>query len=145
MDIQPVFNKVVKYLEKALNDTRTQWTEKPVEHTATFKELSRVDPTQHKFAMAVNRSMRKFPRIPVMENGMQKKNEQGEEVFSIDIDDEIMYDLTARFVREMTVLSADFGEQQRAEFLNDAGAIYELGWWLMAEKIIPFFLALHTT
>lgn len=145
MDIQPVFKHELSYVEKALNEQRNDWTTAPVKKMATFKELSRVDVTQHKLAMFISKTIRRFPRVPVMVDGVQKKNEKGEDVSSMDIDDESMYDVTVRFVKECAIVGGDFDEQAKAEFLNDAGGIYAFGWWLMTEKILPFFLSLHTT
>lgn len=141
-----IYTYEVSYLEKAMDDTRTSWVYKPCKKVATFKELSRTDHDQHKLAMLITKTIRKFPRIPVLdENGAQRDGTNGTKMFSFELDDEANYDLTVRYIREMLVPTTAFGEQEKAEFLNDSGALYTFGSWLVGEKILPFFLYLHET
>lgn len=144
--VTPLFDREISYLHYDLNETRTQWGHFPIKKVATFKELSRVDRSQAKLSMAVASAFRKFPRVPVFdETGKQKTGEDGKLLFTMSFDEEIIYDITSRFISDMTVLNSVFGEQERAELLNDAGAVLMFGWWLLEEKLLPFFQHLLQT
>lgn len=114
--------------------------------TATFKELDRLDVEQHKLAMFITKTFRKFPRTPMLDEfGKHVIGEGGKEKFTVYADEEATYDLTIRFIREMSVHTTVYQELEQKEILADAGAIMSFGSWLVSEKCAPFFAILHET
>lgn len=124
------FEKQISFLSKVfypdkVTESHNGWEEEPVTKTATFKELSRTDRAQHKLH---------FKIISIFEHFGAK--EGGE----IKLDPDGMYDLSVKAINTLLITDkTTFTDQDKAEFLNDSGAIFDFGFWLLGEKIAPFF------
>lgn len=116
------------------------WTEELGITTATFKELSRTDRTQRKLAMFINTVFRKFGFKEV-----DDPRAEGGKRFVVEIDDEAVSDLTEKFIDTCSVYTDQYTEANKNEILNDSGAMYAFGMWLLTEKITPFFSILRET
>jgi hypothetical protein len=123
------FQKDVSFLSKIfredkISDTCDGWVEGPITKIATFKELSRTDKSQHKLH---------FKIIAIFEHFGTKEGEE------IKIDSDGVYDLTVKAIKDLLIIDDNFTVQDQAEFLNDSAAIFEFGFWLLGNKIAPFF------
>jgi len=121
------FEKEITFLSKQL--VNLEWSLVEVSKVATFKELSRVDRNQHKLH---------FMLISLFTS----KAEEGEEN-KMSIDSDSLYDLTTKAIRTLLVLNDSFTETDKAEFLNDSGAILSFGIWALPEKFTPFLSSLR--
>lgn len=122
------FQKEISFLSKVHDGEK--WNSSEVVKTATFKELDRTDKLQHKLH---------FKIIAIFETFGVKKEEDPESA-KIKIDSDGMYDLTVKAISTLLLPDQEFTVQDKTEFLNDSAAIMNFGFWLMAEKITPFFL-----
>lgn len=139
METTPTYSQAISYVTKVFNETRTGFKDAPTKVLATFKELSRTDKSQHKLAMLITSTMRRFGKV-------EKPAEDGKPAtYILEVDDEILYDLTVRYITETSVFTDIYRETERAEILADAGAILSFGHWALKEKIAPFFSILHET
>ena len=123
------FQRSISFISKIFDSTmvsqmHTGWIEGPVTKVATFKELSRTDRSQHKLH---------FKIIAIFEHF--KAGDDG----NIKIDSDGVYDLSVKAINTLLVTDKDFTDQDKAEFLNDSAAIFDFGFWLLGEKITPFF------
>jgi len=123
---------------------------------AHFKELSRIDKSQHKLHMLITQTFRKFTftKVERKENEPLPQPIDGEPLtedqlkfkIKMELDDEAIYDLTCAFIKTMSILDKEhFDEQCQSEILADSGALYKFGMWLLTEKAAPFFQSLHET
>lgn len=101
---------------------------------ATFKELNRTDKTQHKLHFKIMSILQGSKE----ENSEENKEEKGE----ININTDVLYDITAKSVKQLLVCDNDFTEMDKNELLNDSIALLEFGGWLLGEKFTPFFVQL---
>jgi|YelNatPaOPRAMG01_1025707.scaffolds.fasta_scaffold91594_3 hypothetical protein len=120
------FEKEVSYVSWEVDTEKNESVETVVTKTATFKELSRTDKTQHKLH---------FKLISLVE-GLKK--EKGEEN-SIGISSDGLYDITVKAINILFVPTDSFTEQDKKEFLNDSMALLDFGLWLFKEQFTPFF------
>lgn len=106
---------------------------KPVIKTVTFKELSQTDKDQHKLHFSIIKLM--------SASSSETSNAIGqEEKTTLDINTDVLYDLTTKFVKTMVVFDEDFKEMpDLKELLQDSGALLNLSMWLLTNKFIPFF------
>ena len=121
------FEKEITFLSKQL--VNLEWSLVEVSKVATFKELSRVDRNQHKLHF-------------MLTSLFTASSGEGEET-KIQIDSDSLYDLTTKAIRTLLVLNDTFTETDKAEFLNDSGAILNFGIWAYKEKFTPFFSSLN--
>lgn len=117
------FQKEITFLSKTIQEGDDTWNELPVTKTVTFKELNRTDRDQHKLH---------FFLISIF-------NTTGK---GFNIDSDALYDLVVKFIETMTELNEQFSIQDKAELLNDSGALLSFGLWLMPQKVTPFFSTL---
>jgi len=122
------FEKEVKFLSLEFNGETNKWDEKEVTLVATFKDLDRRDKEQHKLH---------FKLVSLFNISA----EDGEAEISSDR----LYDITSQFVKLMLIPTDQFTATNKNELLQDSGALFELGMWLMKEKLGPFFLNLTGT
>jgi len=120
------FQKEISFIDPAVfnkeaNGGMGAHEETEVKKTATFKELSRIDKDQRKF---------QFKLMSVF-----KSKGEGE----LQIDHDMLCDITENGINVLLVPDALFTEIDKANFLNDNGAVINFGLWLLAEKISPFF------
>ncbi len=115
-----VFTKEIKFVSNQLGEDE-QFSLVEVTKTATFKELSRTDKDQH---------MLPFMMAALFE--VSGKN-------TAKISDQQLYDLTVKCIDTLLIEDEIFTSQDKTEFMNDSFAIFKFGWWLMGEKITPFF------
>jgi hypothetical protein len=125
------FQRDIKFISKIfaeskISDTCNGWIEDTISKKATFKELSRTDKAQHKLH---------FKIIAIFEH-FGVKDGEGD---AIKIDSDGVYDLTVKAINTLLILDEGFTVQDKAEFLNDSAAIFDFGFWLLGEKIAPFF------
>jgi hypothetical protein len=123
------FNREISFISKIFDadkvtDTCNGWIEGVVTKTATFKELSRTDKLQHKLH---------FKIIAIFEHFGVKEGED------VKIDSDGVYDLTVKAINTLLIPDPAFTVQDKAEFLNDSAAIFDFGFWLLGNKIAPFF------
>lgn len=123
------FSKEVTFLSKVFNETNSQWEEKPVTKTATFVELSRTNRKQHKLHFSI---------VTLFSSSISGEGDD-KKVF---LDSDQIYDIAVRAIKDLTVVSIEFTETDKNEVLNDSGALFDFGYWLVSEKLIPFFLIL---
>lgn len=115
-----IFTKEIKFVSNQLQEDNT-FALVEVTKTATFKELSRTDKDQH---------MLPFMMAALFE--VSGKN-------TAKISDQQLYDLTVKCIDTLLIEDETFTSQDKTEFMNDSFAIFKFGWWLMGEKITPFF------
>ena len=125
------FEKEISFLSKTFNSAdnggNNEWEDKLVKKIATFKELSRTAKDQHKLHF----------KIISLFSDNSKKGEN-----SISLDTDVVYDLTTIFVEKCLVLNEVFTVQDKEEFLQDSGALFQFGMAILGEKITPFFSVL---
>lgn len=119
------FKRDISFISKVFDTETSQWEEKPITKSATFKDLSRTDKSQHKLH---------FKIISIFEHFGAKESEG-----DVKIDSDGVYDLTVKAINTLLIPDPDFTVQDKAEFLNDSAAIFDFGFWLLGEKIAPFF------
>lgn len=124
------FTKEIHFLQQGLIGNEVKYIPSAV--IAHFKELSRTDMEQHKLAMRITSTFRKF-KFEKLPNDKVK----------VELDDEAVYDLTVMFINTMSIYTNEYDEQVKNEILADSGAIYTFGMWVLSEKIAPFFRNLH--
>lgn len=120
------YERGVSYIGKVFDSVSKQWADDTITKTACFKELNRVDRSQHKLH---------FKLIAILEDNMGEDTEEGRLKISTDG----LYDLTAKAIKTLLVVDDKFTESDRTELLNDSIAILEFGMWFMKEKVPPFF------
>jgi len=123
------FQKDISFLAQTLNGENNEWVLSPVTKTATFKELSRTDRNQHKLHFKIIAIFEAF--------GVNADDDSDGTKFKIDSDG--VYDLTVKAIKTLLIEDPQFTVQDKTELLNDSGAIFEFGMWLLGEKIVPFF------
>ena len=126
------FNKEISFISLSFDEANNIWIEKPIIKTATFNELSRRDRKQHKLHFAIVSLFSKS----MGEDGAEKK---------VNLDSDEIYDITVRAVKDLLIVSDQFTATDKNELLSDSGALVEFGFWLITEKIIPFFQILMQT
>jgi len=104
--------------------------EKAITKTATFKELSRTDPTQIEMCWMIS---------DVFDLDKSKKKKAG---LVVPVDREIAIELAKKFVAEMLITDDSFTLQDKKELECDNGAMIKLGRWLCNNKFLSFFLIL---
>ena len=119
------YEKEITFLSKQFIEN--EWAMIEVSKIATFKELSRVARDQHK--------------LHFMLTSLFNKVEDEDEGFKIDSDS--LYDLTVKAIKTLLILNGDFTESDKAEFLNDSGAILNFALWAVKAKFTPFFSTLN--
>lgn len=121
------FQREISFISKIWDEATTSFIEGTVSKVATFKELSRTDKSQHKLH---------FKIIAIFEHFGVKDGDNE----SVKIDSDGVYDLTVKAINTLLIPDKSaFTEQDKAEFLNDSAAIFDFGFWLLGEKIAPFF------
>lgn len=114
------FEYEISFLSKEFNQEINDWQTVEKTKKIQFRELNQNDKSQHKLH---------FMLISLFEN------KEGEANISTDK----LYDITVKFIQNNIVLSDDFKEIDKEEFLNDSAALFTFGFWLLTEKITPFF------
>jgi hypothetical protein len=129
------FQKEITFLSKEFDESKVNepckgWVEAPITKIATFKELSRTDKSQHKLH---------FKIIAIFEHfGVKEEDTDGENL-QVKIDSDGVYDLTVKAINTLIIPDPSFTMQDKAELLNDSAGIFQFGFWLLGEKIAPFF------
>jgi hypothetical protein len=131
------FEKSISFTSKVFDETKISescngWIEDIVTKTATFKELCRTDKPQHKLHFKI---VSIFEHFGVKESGAE----------NIKLDSDGLYDLTVKAINTLLIPDEKFTVQDKAEFLNDSAAIFTFGFWLLGEKIAPFFSTFNKT
>lgn len=136
---EATFEKEITFLSKVFNaDPQVNAFELiPVTKTVKFKELSRTDRTQHKLH---------FMLISIFTGGDANIDDTDEpgKGGSFNINTDKLYDITAKSVRILAITDTTFNDQEKTELLNDGGALFTFGMWLLKEKISPFFSVMMT-
>lgn len=125
------FEKELNWVAKSVNADVTDTVDVQRTKVATFKELNRTDPAQHKLH---------FKLISLFEGTQEKKDEEDEN--SIGISSDGLYDITVKAFKILVIENEVFTEKDKKEFLNDSIALLEFGMWLFKEKFTPFFSSL---
>jgi|ERR1044072_2672347 hypothetical protein len=125
------FERKISFISKVFHEERITetcdgWVEEPIEKTAWFKELSRTDKSQHKLH---------FKILAIFENFGVK----GADIDNIKIDSDGVYELSVKAINTLLLVDDKFTETDKQEFLNDSAAIFDFGFWLLGQKIAPFF------
>lgn len=123
------FEREISFMSLQLNDANA-FELKLTSKTATFNELSRTEKEQHKLH---------FKIVSLFTNA-----EKDEETGKINLDSDTIYDLTIKSIKQLLVINPSFTAQDKVEFLNDSGAIFNFGYWMLGEKVTPFFSTLMT-
>jgi hypothetical protein len=126
------FERELSWVAKTVNADVTDTVDVTRTKVATFKELNRNDPSQHKLH---------FKLISLFE-GTEVKKEDDEES-SIGISSDGLYDITVKAFKTLIVENDSFTEKDKKEFLSDSIALLEFGMWLFKEKFTPFFSSLR--
>jgi hypothetical protein len=119
------YTKEVNYISRQI--VGEVWENVIIAKTATFAELSRIDPRQNKLQWKIMEMMESAN----VDDDTQKAH----------LNSGALCDLVYKYVREMLVIDdvAVFSEQDKTEFMKDNGAIMQFGLWALQEKISPFF------
>lgn len=104
--------------------------EKAITKTATFKELSRTDPTQRDISWLI---------MDVFDLEKTKETKKG---VTSHINRKVASELSDKFINEMLIVDENFTEQDKIELMNDNGAMVKFGIWLAHKKLLPFFFVL---
>ena len=123
------YTKEITFVTKVLGDN-DKWEKQKVTKTATFKELDDTDKSQHRLH---------FQLLAIFQSFDTGKGSQGSEKTKAKIDPEGLYDITVLAVNTLLVFSEQFSEADKNELLNSSSAIMQLAFWLLAEKLTPFF------
>jgi hypothetical protein len=133
--MEQVFKKEVTFLSKQAVMEATKKNkvgdviEVEVTKEAVFKALSKTDRSQHKLHFKIV--------------SLYIDSKENKETGNVKLDTDDIYDITVRCINQLLVVDGkDFTEGDKVEFLNDSGAIFTFGYWLLAEKITPFFSTL---
>jgi hypothetical protein len=129
------YAKDISFLSLSFEENTNEWKDKLVTKKAVFTELNRRDRKQHKLHFAI---VRLFSTSYSGEVDDKKVN----------LDSDEICDITTRYIKDMLIPGStmdEFTEGDKKEFLNDSGALIEFGYWLVSEKLIPFFLNLMQT
>jgi hypothetical protein len=95
--------------------------------TATFKELSRTDETQHKLIF----------KISELFDSKAVRDEEGNT--EVDLNSASFCDLIKKAVKDLLITDKDFTEQDKREFLQDALGLMSFGFWMLQNHFTPFF------
>lgn len=125
------FEKEISFLSKEFDAGTNLWKEVSLTKTATFKELSRTDKDQHKFHFKI---ISLFTMSPKEDEGTLDNPGM-----NINLDPDAIYDLTVKGIKTLMVLNTEFTAADKNALLSDSGALFKLGFWLLTEKIAPFF------
>lgn len=130
------FKKEVKFISQVFNPDPAinNFESIQVAKTATFKELDRVDKSQHKLH---------FKIVSLFMNNLGEKNDDG--TANINLDSDALYDLTLKGIKTLIQINPEFTAQDLTEFLQDSGAIFNFAFWFLTEKLSPFFSTLTQT
>jgi hypothetical protein len=136
------YQKEISWVSPELNETQDGTIEVVKTKTATFKELSRLDKTQHKLHF----------KIISMFEGMQDDQkeslrnastaEEKQEVLNdsdISINSDGLYDITVKAINQLLLTDKEFTEMDKKELLQDSIALLNLGLWLFSTQFAPFF------
>lgn len=132
--MEELFQKEITFLSKVLDieNPANGFALVPVTKKITFKELSRTDRAQHKLH---------FMLISIFTGGESNVDDTDEpgKGGSFNVNTDKLYDITAKAIRVLVVTDDNFNDQEKTELLNDGGALFRFGMWLLKEKISPFF------
>ena len=120
------FTKEIEWASWEVNAEKEATVQVIRKKTATFKELNRTDPTQHKLH---------FKLISLFE-GLEKNEDDPS---SVGISSDGIYDITVKAVKILLETNDQFTDADKKEFLNDSIALLQFGMWLFKEKFTPFF------
>lgn len=120
------FEKEISYVSWGVDAEKETTVETLVTKTATFKELSRTDKTQHKLH---------FKLISLFE-GLEREKDESD---SIGISSDGLYDITVKAVNILFVPTTNFTEADKKEFLSDSMALLDFGLWIFKNQFSPFF------
>jgi hypothetical protein len=123
------FQKEITLFSKVFNEATSKWDQAEIIKTATFKELDRLDKSQHKL---------QFKLVTLFK---MNADEDGDPEISSDA----LYDITVKFINQMILIDKEFNAGDKTEFLQDSGAIFNFGTWLLKDKFTDFFLILTGT
>jgi hypothetical protein len=93
---------------------------------ATFKELNKLDRTQHKLHF----------KIMSLFEGLEKSKDEAD---SVGISSDGLYDITIKAINILLTPDENFTEMDKNEWLNDSLSLLNFGLWLFKEKFAPFF------
>ena len=126
------FEKEIEY-ESTTIDVDNKLVKIKARKIAMFKELNQTDRTQHKLHWQI---------VQAIQESVSEDIEPGEKQ-KVLLNTDAVYDLTRKAIRTLFVpnpeCSQKENEQFLEEFLCDSGAMFEFGFWLLAEKFAPFF------
>jgi hypothetical protein len=122
------FQKEIVLFSKVFDDEEKKWNQVEVKKTATFKELDRLDKSQHKL---------QFKLVTLFKMNVEEDDPE--------ISSDALYDITVKFINQMLIIDKDFNSGDKTEFLQDSGAIFNFGTWLLKDKFTDFFLILTGT
>jgi hypothetical protein len=101
-----------------------KWKRSRVKKQATFKELDEDDPDQH------------LLHFQIADYFMA----QGDDVSKFKIEDS--YAITRLFIKEQLVPDENFTAKDKELFLGNSRSIMKFAFWVMKNKVSPFFLNL---
>jgi hypothetical protein len=119
------FKKEIKFSIKNFNVEKNEWEDIIVTKTATFKELSQTDSTQHQLIFLVS---------PLF----VEQRQIGGETKMI-ADPVVLLDLTKASINCLLIEDTEFNIQDKIEFLNDGFALFRFGQWFLQNKFSGFF------
>ena len=128
------FKKEITFLQKQFIEG--EWALVEISKTARFKELSRVDRSQHELHFMITQ---------MMEQSEKDDEKDEEEKVKMTVDSKVLYKLVRKSVNVLLLVDENFKEDDKAEFLQDSGALLQFGLWLLQEKLTPFFSVLMGT
>jgi hypothetical protein len=92
---------------------------------ATFKELSRTDPSQRKLIY----------RITKLFDGQPEITDSSDIGYNTDA----LSELVDKAVKDLLIVNQDFTDQDKKEFQQDNLALMSFGFWVMQNHFAPFF------
>jgi len=120
------FEKEISYITNEVDVEKEELTEVTKTKVATFKELSRLDPEQHKLH---------FKLMSLFEGLEKSKDEEN----TIGISTDALYDMTRKSINILLIPNENFTEIDKRDFLLDSIALLQFGIWLFKNKFSPFF------
>lgn len=121
--------------QAAAEGKENQWKIVPLKKTAWFKELDENEEEQHvlhfeilEFFSVDEETAKKVDKDPAAKSEYYKK----------------LYRLTRSYIDHMLVVTDEFSAKEKAIMMNNSKAIMAFMFWVVKEKIGPFFRELMT-
>lgn len=117
-----IFEHDVTFLSKTFDTNTNEWSNQRVTKKVKFYELNQVDRRQHKLHFMI---------ISLFDSTSESEE--------LRLSTDKLYDITVKFIKTLLIKDDSMQEIEEQELLNDSSALLSLGFWLLENKITPFF------